>query len=142
MALIKWRDSYSVGVEKFDKQHKVLIELLNDIFIIVRENQSVDHLGPVLYKLVQYTQEHFRDEEKAMAAVNFPKLDEHKAKHGKLLNEVTTYQKRLEANDEKLIPEFYQFVREWLLEHILEDDMKYKLFLGTGSTTPSGNTSG
>lgn len=142
MALIKWRDCYSVGVEKFDKQHKVLIEILNDIFIIVREKQSVDHLGPVLYKLVQYTQEHFRDEEEAMAAVNFPKLDEHKAIHGKLLNEVTTYQRRLEANDEKLIPEFYQFVREWLLTHILEDDMKYKLFLRTGSTTLSGNTSG
>ena len=31
MPVIKWRDSYSVGVEKFDDEHKVLLGLINEI---------------------------------------------------------------------------------------------------------------
>ena len=81
--------------------------------------------------------EHFRDEEEAMAEITYPNLDEHKAIHGKLLNEVTTYKKRIDNNDEEVVQEFYLFLRDWLLIHILEEDMKYKLVLATAADTIS-----
>ncbi len=129
MAIIKWRDSYSVGVPKFDDEHKMLLELVNEMYIIVREHQTVDHLSVAINKLVQYTQEHFTNEEKAMEEIDYPQLEEHKTIHVKLLNEVIAYKKRVENNDNEAIQEFYTFLRDWLLTHILEEDMKYKLFL-------------
>ena len=137
MALIKWRDSYSVAVQKFDDQHKVLIGLLNNIFVIAREKQSANNLASGINTLIEYTQEHFSDEEEAMASVDHPKLNEHKAIHGKLLNEVITYKKRIDNDDEKVVQEFYLFLRDWLLIHILEEDMKYQLFLATDMGTLS-----
>jgi len=94
---------------KFDDQHKMLIELLNDVFIIVREKQSGVNLTTGIDGLIRYTQEHFRDEGEAMASINYPKLNEHKAIHGNLLYEVTTYKKRIDNNDEKVVQEFYLF---------------------------------
>lgn len=128
MPLIKWRDSYSVGVEKFDEEHKVLLELINEMFIVVRDHLTVDHLEVTINKLIQYTQEHFTDEEEGMAEVNFPQLDEHKVLHANLLNDVIAYKKRVANNDPEAIRGLYVFLRDWLMKHIVEEDMQYKPF--------------
>jgi hemerythrin-like metal-binding protein len=128
MPLIKWRDSYSVGVEKFDEEHKVLLELINEMFIVVRDHKTVDHLEVMINKLIKYTKEHFSDEEEGMAEINYPHLDDHKQIHAKLLSEVTAYKKRIKHNDEEAIQGFYVFLRDWLMTHIVEEDMQYKPF--------------
>lgn len=129
MPLIKWRDSYSVGVKKFDEEHKVLLELINDTFIVVRDHQSVEHLLMTINSLIQYTQEHFSGEEEAMEKIQYPRLEEHKAIHGRLLQEVRSFKKYVDNNDEKAIQGLYLFLRNWLLTHIVEEDMLYKPFL-------------
>lgn len=129
MPLIKWRDSFSVGVEFFDDEHKVLLDIINDMFIIVRDQKGVEHLPVQVNKLIQYTQEHFRDEEEAMEKAGFPALEDHKAAHAKLLHDVTAFKKRIDEGDEQVITTFYHFLRDWLLNHIVEEDMQYKPFL-------------
>lgn len=134
MPIIKWRDSYSVGVKKFDDEHKVLIELINEMFVVVRDNQDVDHLDPAVNSLIQYTQKHFTDEEQAMEEVSYPNLIDHKAVHARLLEEVTAYKAKVDENDEKAILGFYHFLRDWLLTHILEEDMQYKEYFADAKT--------
>ncbi len=129
MTIIKWRDSFSVGVQMFDDEHKVLLDIINDMFIIVRDQKTVDHLDSEISKLIQYTHEHFADEEKAMEKAGYPALTEHKAIHAQLLDDVTVFKKRVEAGDEETITTFYHFLRDWLLTHIMEEDMQYKPFL-------------
>jgi len=133
MAIIKWRDTYSVGVEKFDNEHKILLGLINEMYVIVRDHQSLDNLIVAINTLIQYTQVHFSDEEQAMEGVDYPKLQEHIIIHEKLLNEVTHYKKRVENNEDEAIQDFYLFLRDWLLTHILEEDMLYKPFLRANS---------
>jgi hemerythrin len=135
MPLIKWRDSYSVGVATFDDNNKVLLEVINEIFIVLREKQTVDHLVVTINKLIQYTQEQFSDEEEALEEINFPRLEYHKRMHGKLLNEVAVYKKLIDNKDEKAIQGLYSFLRDWLLTHIVEEDMQYKPFLTDTETT-------
>ena len=129
MPLIRWRDSFSVGVQRFDDEHKVLLDIINEMFVIVRDQKSVEHLVIEINKLIQYTQEHFTEEEAAMEAVGYPALEEHKEIHGKLLKDVTLFKKRVDEGDEEAITTFYHFLRDWLLTHIIEEDMQYKPFL-------------
>ncbi len=129
MPIIKWQDSFSVGVQRFDDEHKVLLAIINEMFIIVRDQKTVDHLTVEINKLVQYTQEHFADEEEAMEKAGYPALDEHKSIHAKLLKDVTAFKKRVENGEQEVITIFYHFLRDWLLTHIIEDDMQYKPFL-------------
>ncbi|RUM44741.1 MAG: hemerythrin [Desulfocapsa sp.] len=129
MPLIKWRDSFSVGVQRFDDEHKVLLNIINEMFVIVRDQKSVEHLVIEINKLIQYTQEHFTEEEAAMAEVGYPALEKHKEIHKNLLKDVTVFKKRVDEGDEQAITTFYHFLRDWLLTHIIEEDMKYKPFL-------------
>ena len=129
MTLIRWRDSFSVGIQKFDDEHKVLLDIINEMFIIVRDHKTVDHLAPEINKLIHYTHEHFADEEEAMEKAGYPALAEHKSIHARLLDDVTAFKKRVENGDEETITTFYHFLRDWLLTHIMEEDMQYKPFL-------------
>ncbi|BCL62520.1 hemerythrin [Desulfomarina profundi] len=126
MPLIKWRDSYSVGVEQFDNEHKILVDLINEMFIVVRDKKSVDHLAYAIDQLIEYTQNHFSSEEEALAQVNYPDLDAHKDMHGRLIKDVQKHKKRIENNDRQERTDFYHFLRDWLLTHIVEEDMLYK----------------
>ncbi len=128
MPIIKWRDSYSVGVEKFDNAHTALLEIINDMFVVVRDHQSVEHLSDAMNKLIRYTQEHFIEEEKELEKINFPKLDEHKKVHAELLQEVAAYKVRIDNKEEEATVGLYHFLRNWLITHILDEDMQYKPF--------------
>ena len=133
MPVIKWRESYSVGVQIFDDEHKVLLGLINEMFDIVRNNDEVEKLSMTINKLIQYTQEHFSDEEQALEKINYPQLDEHKKIHSCLLHDVTAYKNRIDNRDEDTILGLYHFLRDWLLTHILEEDMQYKPFFAEES---------
>ncbi len=125
MALIKWRDSYSVGVDKFDQEHMLLVELINEMFIIVRDKGDVATLTDAVEKLVDYTRVHFSDEEEALEKVNYPKLEEHKEIHTNLLEQVVEFQEQIAAEGKDLRTDLYKFLRDWLINHILDEDMQY-----------------
>ncbi len=125
MPLIKWRDSYSVGVDKFDQEHMLLVELINEMFIIVRDRGDVATLGDAVAKLIDYTKVHFTDEEEAMEQVNYPLLEEHKKIHADLLEQVLRFQVRMDKEGEEMRTDLYKFLRDWLINHILDEDMKY-----------------
>jgi len=129
MPLIKWRESYSVGVEKFDDEHKVLVELINDVFEMVRDKKSMDTLKDAVAKLIEYTRIHFADEEEAMEEAAYPHLEEHRDIHANLLEQVLEFQEEIHSGRDELRTDFYKFLREWLMNHILDEDMKYSTYL-------------
>ena len=135
MPLIKWRDSYSVGVDEIDKEHKVLVEIVNELFTIVRDKKSLLDSTVCIDKLIQYTVTHFADEEAIMEKMEFPSIDDHKALHGKLLHTVRIFNRRIKDKEDIATQELYIFLRDWLITHILEEDMKYKEHLLSNKIT-------
>lgn len=129
MALIKWRDSYSVGVEKFDKEHLKLVELVNDMYVIVRDKGDAVALNACIDGVVEYTQFHFASEEEAMEKANYPGLDEHKKIHAELVEQVVAFLERLKTEGEGIRTEFYHFLRKWLVDHMVGEDQKYTEYL-------------
>ncbi len=129
MPLIKWRDSYSVGVEQFDNEHRKLVELINRMFVIVRDKDDVSAVSDAVGRLIDYTQFHFKSEEAALQQAGFPNLGAHKKQHAELERQVIAFQQRILTENESVRVEFYSFLREWLIKHILEEDKKYTKFL-------------
>jgi len=129
MAIIKWRDSYSVGVEKFDKEHLKLVELVNDMYLIVRDKGDVAALSACIERLVEYTRFHFSSEEAAMEEADYPGLKEHKKIHADLAEKAAGFFVRVKTEGEVVRTEFYHFLREWLVDHMVEEDKKYSEYL-------------
>ena len=53
MVFFPWKDEYSVGIKKFDEQHKNLVGFLNELYEAMNNGRGKDILGKVLSNLVQ-----------------------------------------------------------------------------------------
>ncbi len=70
-----WDETFSVGVEVIDEQHKKLFKMLNTM--IEAENTSVNSeiISTVLTEMRQYASEHFALEEKYMLEYGYLDYD-------------------------------------------------------------------
>ena len=126
MALLTWDNSrYSVGVKSIDSQHSVLFGLINDLHEAMLKGQAQSQTGPLLRKLVVYTQTHFTDEEEMMAAAKYPNLAEHQVKHHDLIKQVSDFELRLKRGEIGLSLDLMNFLRDWLTNHIQKVDHDY-----------------
>ncbi len=121
---IEWSDKLSIDIPEIDSDHKVLLSLLNRCIIFVNEADKDDKKGAVILQdLLNYTQYHFKREEKVMEICDYPQITIHRKAHIALLNEVTKLQKQLNT-DEKVWDALLHFLTNWLLNHIVGMDFK------------------
>jgi len=125
MALLTWKENYSVGVKDLDKQHVGLVDTLNQLHAAMMKGQANTVTGSLLRKLVDYTREHFASEESMMAATRFPGLAAHRAKHHELTRQVAEFVGRYERGEISLNLDLLNFLRDWLTTHILKEDQGY-----------------
>ena len=88
MALLQWKDQYSVGIEAVDHEHKELIELINrlhDELTAKGEELSIEAFFGDLFKGISA---HFALEERFMRERRYDQLAQHKADHERLLDEI------------------------------------------------------
>lgn len=125
MSLIAWRPQYSVGVPAFDAQHKQLIQMVNRLYDAMKAGRGQDVLAEILIQLVQYTKRHFAAEEAMFDQIGFAGAAAHKAKHAELTRKVQEFQQKLQSGSAAISVQLTAFLKQWLLEHILQEDKKY-----------------
>jgi hemerythrin-like metal-binding protein len=125
MALFDWNDTYSVGINDLDRQHKKLVETLNQLHQGMLNRQDRTAIGTLLKKLVTYTQDHFSTEERYFARAQYPKASAHKTHHVELTSQVKAFVERYDRGEISLDIHLLDFLRKWLMNHILQEDMEY-----------------
>ncbi len=83
---IKWDESYGVGVELFDSQHKRFIDIVNTLVWINKNesgNEKTKTSMDMMNELTRYSREHFTAEEDAMEKYGYPDLENHRREHDK-----------------------------------------------------------
>lgn len=126
MPLINWNMKYSVGNNLIDSQHQKLVSLINELHDAMKEARGKEVVGKILSETINYTYEHFRDEEKLMENAKFPGLPLHKIEHKKLTDQVTAFYESYKNQNALVTIELMQFLKGWLINHIEGMDMKYK----------------
>jgi hemerythrin len=126
MAYVEWSDTLSTGVQEIDEQHKTLIALLNELN---EANERSDAGGSfdVVEKMKAYALTHFSTEERYMNKYKYPGSLDHLAEHASFVSKV----KALDAHgkDPRIIPGVIKFLKQWLVEHISNMDIKMGRFL-------------
>jgi hemerythrin-like metal-binding protein len=129
MAPLEWKDSYSVGVPELDNDHRQLIDIINRIDDAGRHGIPLDH---VLYDLTHYARSHFEREEDRLRAVGYPDLDDHFAEHQSFVEWLRGVEQSLPgatAGHGEIADSLAGYLRNWLINHILVVDMRYRDFL-------------
>ncbi len=125
MPVIEWDDRYSVEIQEIDEQHKHLIGLINELYEALAKREERERIGKVLDDLVEYTKIHFAIEEALMRIFDYGDYDTHKAIHNRIVTQVVEFQLRFHKGDKHVGLELLQFLKDWLLDHIMERDKAY-----------------
>ena len=131
MALIEWKNDYSVGVVEFDNQHKKLIELINKLHDAMKSGTSRQSLSGILAELVDYTKFHFSNEEKYFGQYVYPDIGAHKVEHEKLTRQVIEFQRDFNDGKTSISIDVMSFLKNWLVDHIGGVDKKYTQFFNS-----------
>ncbi|MGA1862271.1 bacteriohemerythrin [Deferribacter thermophilus] len=126
---IEWSDKLSVGIKKFDEQHKNLVRLVNEIYDAVNADKSAAVLEKILNELVEYTVYHFDSEEEAFKRFGYPEYEKHKRIHEDLKAQVGEFLEKYKKGDTAIGFTLLNFLKKWLVNHIMGEDKKYSSFL-------------
>ncbi len=130
MSQIIWDDSFSVNNDEIDNQHKKWIEIYNYMdFVMCSESYHVPDRLKALKAMKDYTQYHFSFEEEYLYKINYPYLIGHRRIHKEFDNLIYTYYRKVLENEIVLNSEVISILKEWIFNHILNEDKQYKLYL-------------
>lgn len=123
-----WSEEFSVGNPQLDADHRTLFALAAMLEDAPSPAPASLIVG-VLDALSAYVIGHFEREEHHQAALGFPELEEHREHHAHLMQRLNAFRARYFADPRRLdVAELRRFLRQWLINHVLHEDMKYRWY--------------
>ena len=128
MVAVAWSDKLSVGIPEVDEEHQKLVGIYNQLDEAMRTGKGSRVMGEILTQLIAYTKFHFDSEEGIMLKAEYPKMKLHRSQHRQLVEKVEKFQVKFEKSGLRITREMMEFLRYWLTNHILVDDMAFGQF--------------
>jgi len=129
MGIYEWSEKYSTGNSAMDAQHKKLFAYIQELHDAMQVGKGKDSLGKILDGLVEYTRIHFKAEEELLAKYAYAGLGEQKSEHERLTGVVVELTEKFKQGQSALSVTTSNFLKDWLANHILGTDLKYRDFL-------------
>ena len=133
MMELEWSKQLSVGNKTIDSEHSNILKMINDVESAIRARDS--SALPRVFKLLEdCIGVHFANEEKIAQAIGFD-FTHNKLEHQYVQNELRQMGEDLLAMNgswsESVAAHYSFFLSEWMVEHILQEDMLMKPVLQT-----------
>jgi len=120
---LKWQVAYQVGVPEIDSQHKRLFELLNRLQDLYESGNIKSEIQQVLEQMGDYLNTHFSCEEGYLK--NHPRIEAHRKEHWFFVEKTMKFTKDFDHNDAVFKYEILDFLKRWLINHVLNTDIVY-----------------
>jgi len=134
MGKITWTERFSVGNNELDAQHQELIRLYNQLHKCLLEESSNALAATKLETLASlrhYTTRHFSTEETYMQEIGYPDLAKHQTLHRQFAEKVNELHDTLADGQIILSTSLIKFIRNWILEHLANEDAQYRDYAGS-----------
>lgn len=122
---IQWIDEYSLGIKEIDDQHKVLFEIIDELYQSMFQMKSHHMLITTLDKLTGYAEFHFSTEEKYFEKFHYEGASEHIDQHKSFVTQINTFKDKLDNQHKELDIEIIDFLEDWIVGHLNDEDRKY-----------------
>ena len=126
---LQWKESYSVGIESIDNDHKKLIHLINNLQTAIDYKTDRQFEKQTLNEVIDYTKYHFAREEDLLKQNDYKDFDSHKAAHTKMIDKVDEFVAAYEKDEAGAIESLLSYLKSWLIDHINGTDQKYSEYL-------------
>lgn len=133
--LIQWKDEWRVGNATIDYDHQMLVNITNQLWDVKQMPRAKNaEVKRILDQLVDYVKRHFAREEAIFMDSSYPHKQSHKAMHRELAKVVEDIATVFEREPDLLnLDEIMDFLKRWLMDHIVKHDRGYRPFIEGGS---------
>jgi hemerythrin len=128
--MLQWSDSYSMGHERIDFEHRIFLGLLNEYQTARRDGGAKEGLLRILNEIASYARFHFLSEENLMEDIRYPQLDEHKHLHKTLIEALGNMRLGLEY-DLMTAARIEQSLLDCFSQHFIVEDGKIGRYVKT-----------
>ena len=117
---IEWNPLYDTKHKIIDEQHRELVNIINDLYMstIDQKINKNEAFISASKRCIEYTDYHFKTEEKIMDIINYSEAENHKAMHKEFYNEVLNQIKNYQEGQPFIANKLVKYLKDWLLEHI------------------------
>lgn len=124
METIQWDEKFSVNVAEMDRHHKELLGYLSELQHQLYPGNESQKVGVTLNALAEYARFHFAEEERLLQEQNSPCLSAQINQHAYFTKEV---QEMFRQYNLGILPgqSVLSFLRDWFINHIMQEDHKY-----------------
>jgi hemerythrin-like metal-binding protein len=139
MPQIAWSDQLSVGNPTIDAEHQKLLQIANTLIEAMNNGLPKPEFVKILSELREYTVFHFNNEETYLRGIKYPELNQQIDAHNQLKRRVKDLQSAVFRGEKISHDELRAMLKEWLVGHILNVDLKIRDFAlaGQASSTAS-----
>jgi len=123
--IFQWREEYNTHIKEMDAHHQELFQTANRLYEEIHSGRNKSVLAETLNFLIRYTQDHFSKEEKLMEDYDFAEYEAHSKHHEQLIFEVQELKSKYEAGEIQMDMSIVNFLKDWIINHILTEDRKY-----------------
>ena len=127
--LIDWGPKYFIGLKTIDDEHKILVDLINELYVAFGTSNNNKTIKKVLDKLLDYTIYHFGNEEKMFKKFGYKEEEGHHLQHEKFIDKMKQFRNNFQNESMTVSFDLLNFLKDWLLNHILKIDVKYVPFM-------------
>jgi hemerythrin-like metal-binding protein len=131
MALLQWKEQYSIGIESIDHEHKELIALINRLHDELAEGAAAAAVIAFFGDLLKGISAHFALEERFMRERGYGDLMQHKADHERLLDEIRDIMDEFEIDAGRGSVALAARLDAWFSRHFESHDARLHRALGT-----------
>ncbi|MBF0306686.1 MAG: hemerythrin family protein [Alphaproteobacteria bacterium] len=124
---LTWTDDLTLGIDDIDREHRGLMEVVNEILVACDSGLDSAMLGALFAQLRKSSLAHFAREERMLADTLYPRLTQHRQEHAELIEQLDRIaaQAVREAEQGGVADATVIFLRHWLTSHIVGPDRGY-----------------
>lgn len=126
MAAFNWTEAWATGNTMIDAEHKELFRAINELLEACTSGHGQDRIASTMKFLIDYTAQHFGDEEALQQNSHYPDYPRHKTLHENFKKTVADLDKKLKEQGPTptLITQVSSSTGGWLITHIAQEDKR------------------
>ncbi|MBI1390352.1 MAG: bacteriohemerythrin [bacterium] len=124
---IQWSKDLEFGIPVIDRDHRMLIEIMNDFITCAKTGSGSVQIHRTLSSLKDYTKMHFDHEETLLKEIGYEDIEEHQYAHKKFKQNIKTIECEFIHNsrEDQSISKIRFLLYTWYTNHINNTDRNY-----------------
>lgn len=139
---IQWSDALLTGVAEIDRQHRILVDTLNEARVKLTVETDDPLFEQITRDLLAYAIYHFNTEEQLMQQFGYStaspeEAGAHLAAHRSFSEQVVALRDKARAGNPGSREALLVFLKNWLTNHIMTTDKRLGQFICSHITKPA-----